>query len=218
MKQKTIKVFLVDDHAVVRDGLRLLIQSEQDMEVLGDAANGREAVQRAIMLRPEVVIMDVAMPELNGIDAIQQIKKRHSSIQILVLSMHSSPEHVFRAFRAGASGYLLKESAGRELKDAVRAVSGGRQYISNSIADIMAGSHIQRQIGHTTPLDRLSMREREVLQLVVEGSSSSEIAEALDISVKTVETYRNRLMQKLAISDVPGLVKFAIASGLVVLD
>ncbi len=218
MKEKAIKVFLVDDHAVVRDGLRLLLESEGDMEVLGDAANGREAVQKVSMLKPDVVIMDIAMPELNGIDAIQQIKKRQSSVQILVLSMHSSPEHVFRAFRAGAHGYLLKESAGRELKDAVRAVSGGLHYISNTIADIMAGSHIQRQSGHAGPLDRLSMREREVLQLVVEGHSSSEIAEYLDISVKTVETYRNRLMQKLAISDIPGLVKFAISSGLVVLE
>lgn len=218
MKVEPIRVFLVDDHALVRDGLRFLLEAEGDIKVLGDAGNGREAVHRVLSLKPEVIIMDIAMPELNGIDAIHRIRERLPSVKVVVLSMYASSEHVFRAFEAGARAYLLKESAGRELKDAVRAVSDGRRYVSNRIADIMANSYVHRQSGRTSPLDRLSMREREVMQLVVEGNSNAQIAESLKISIKTVETYRSRLMNKLEISDVPGLVKFAISSGLISLE
>jgi len=216
----SITVFLADDHAVVRDGLRFLLEAEHDIKVVGDAANGRDAVRRVVQLCPDVAIMDIAMPELNGIEAARKIGQVCPSTQVIILSMHSTTEHVFRALQAGARGYLLKESAGIEVVNAVRAVHAGHRYLSQRISDRLIDDYVhQRQDAEARgPLARLSPREREVLQLVVEGKSSAEIADILSLSLKTVETYRSRLMRKLGISDLPGLVKFAIQHGLTPLE
>jgi DNA-binding NarL/FixJ family response regulator len=216
----SITVFLADDHAVVRDGLRFLLEAQPDIEVIGDAANGREAVRRVIQLCPDVVVMDIAMPELNGIEAAWQIRDMCPSTQTVVLSMHSTTEHVFRALQAGVHGYLLKESAGTEVVNAVRAVHAGHRYLTEKISDRLIDDYVRQRHAPEarSPLARLSPREREVLQLVVEGRSSAEIAGILFLSPKTVETYRSRLMRKLGIGDLPGLVKFAIQHGLTPLE
>jgi RNA polymerase sigma factor (sigma-70 family) len=213
----SITVFLADDHAVVRDGLRALLAAQRDLEVIGDAANGREAVQQVAQLCPDVVIMDIAMPELNGIEATGQIRKRCPSAQVIILSMHASVEHIYRALQAGARGYLLKESAGAEVGDAVRVVYAGRRYLSQKISDELIDDYLlQRQDKElASPLTLLSPREREILQLVVEGKSSAQIAKILSLSPNTVDTYRSRMMQKLNINDLPGLVKFAIQHQLI---
>jgi DNA-binding NarL/FixJ family response regulator len=213
----SITVFLADDHAVVRDGLRSLLEAQPDIRVVGDAANGREAVRQVVQLCPDVVVLDIAMPELNGIEAARGISRDCPSARTVILSMHSTAEHVFRALQAGARGYLLKESAGIEVVNAVRAVHAGRRYLSQKISDTLIDDYV-RQRQPESPLSRLSRRERQVLQLVVEGQSSAEIAETLSLSPKTVETYRSRLMGKLGISDLPGLVKFAIQHGLTPLE
>jgi len=211
-----IKVFLADDHAVVRDGLRALLEAQAEITVVGDATNGRKAVDQVRKLRPDVVVMDIAMPELNGIEATQQIRESCPSTQVVILSMHSSPEHVFRALQAGARGYLIKESAGKEVALAVRALHAGRRYFSQQITDTVIDDYLhQRQFSSDqSPLGSLSPREREVLQLVVEGKSSAETANTLYLSIKTVETYRSRIMEKLGIHNLPSLVKFAIQHGI----
>ena len=215
-----ITVFLADDHAVVRDGLQFLLEAQPDIRVVGDAADGREAVRHVARLCPDVVVMDIAMPELNGIEAAREVRYVCPAAQVIILSMHSTTEHVFRALQAGARGYLLKESAGIEVVKAVRAVHAGHRYLSQKISDQLVDDYVrQRQSAETvSPVSRLSPREREVLQLVVEGKSNVEIARILSLSPKTVETYRSRLMHKLGISDLPGLVKFAIQHGLTPLE
>jgi DNA-binding NarL/FixJ family response regulator len=211
-----ISVFIADDHTIVRDGLRLLLELQADIRVIGSAADGRQAVYQVRKLCPDVVVMDVAMPGLNGIEATRQIRQISPSSQVLILSMYATSEHIFHALQAGALGYLLKESAAVEVVNAVRAVYAGHRYLCHKIDDVKIDSYIhQRQIsGAKSPLESLSPREREVLQLVVEGKSSAEIADILYLSSKTVETYRSRLMQKLDIKDIPSLVKFAIQHGL----
>jgi RNA polymerase sigma factor (sigma-70 family) len=216
----TIKVFLADDHTVIRDGLRFMLEAQGDITVVGDAADGRQAVTQVQKLKPDVVIMDIAMPELNGIEATQQIRQTCPSTQVVILSVYSNAEHIFRALQAGARGYLLKESAGKEVVSAVRTVRVGRRYLSRKIAETMIDDYVhQRESTEAkSPLERLSPREREVLQLVVEGKSSKEIANIIHLSPKSVETYRSRLMQKLNVNDLPGLVKFAIQHGLTTLE
>lgn len=207
-----IRVLLADDHAVVRDGLRALLEAQPGIEVVGDAANGHEALRQARQLHPDVVVMDIAMPEMNGIEAMEQMHDALPAMQVLILSMHSSTEHIFRALQAGARGYLLKDSAGSEVVEAVRAVHAGRRYLSHKIAAAVLDDYIaeRRQV---SPLESLSRRERQILQLVVEGKSSAEIGTLLFLSPKTVDTYRSRMMGKLDIADLPSLVKFAIQHG-----
>jgi DNA-binding NarL/FixJ family response regulator len=207
----TIRVLIADDHAILRDGLKALLSASRDIDIVAEVGNGREAVRRAQELNPDVVIMDIAMPDLNGVDAVRLLREKCPSTRIVMLSMHSSSEHVFRAFNAGATGYLLKESAGAEVESAVRAASVGRRYISRSIAALAPP---QTEGRSRSPLESLSARERQVLQLVVEGHSSTEIAQQVHLSPKTVETYRSRLMRKLGVSDLPALVKFALEHGI----
>lgn len=216
----SIKVFLADDHAVVRDGLRYLLETEKNISVIGAAADGRETVRQVKKIRPDVVIMDIAMPELNGIEATQQICETDLGTRVVILSMYASKEHIFRALQAGAQGYLLKESAGQEVAKAVRTVHAGGRYLSQRITETVIDDYVYQAQASSgdSPLDRLSSREREILQLVVEGKSSVEIAETLFLSPKTVETYRSRLMQKLGVKDLPSLVKFAIRHGVTTLD
>ena len=216
----SITVFLADDHAVVRDGLRYMLGAQPDIRVVGDTADGREAVKRGVELQPDVVIIDINMPELNGIEASIQILNECPIIKIIILSMYATEEHIFRALKAGVRGYLLKETAGIEVVDAVRAVYEGSRHLSEKISDKVIDNYVRQREGAEArgPLEKLSPREREVLQLVVEGKSSAEIAEILCLSPKTVETYRSRMMQKLGISDLATLVKFAIQQGLTPLE
>ena len=214
-----IKVFLADDHAVVLDGMRALLEVETDIQVIGTAADGRAAARRIKKLNPDVVVLDIAMPELNGIEATARICESNPATRVLILSMHDTSEHIFRALKAGARGYLLKESAGKEVVAAIRAIHAGGRYLSRRIEETVIDNyvHLRESASPPSPLEKLSSREREILQLVVEGKSSAEIAKSLSISPKTVETYRSRLMQKLALKDLPSLVKFAIQHGLTTL-
>ena len=193
---------------MMRDGLKALLSASRDISVIAEVSNGRDAVRMAQELKPDVVIMDISMPELNGIEASRLLSDKCPATRVVILSMHSSSEHVFRAFEAGATGYLLKESAGSEVEAAVRTVHAGRRYLSRALAALDPAA--QSEAGRASPLDSLSARERQVLQLVVEGHSSNEIAKFVHLSPKTVETYRSRLMKKLGVKDVTGLVKFAI--------
>lgn len=216
----TVKVFLVDDHAVVREGLCSLLEAEKDIHIVGESGDGRDAVRQVQRLCPDIVIMDIAMPNLNGIEATRQIVETCPSTQVIILSMYSSNEHISEALKSGAMGYILKGSSAQEVIEAVRVVKSGGHYLSQPISEMVIEEYLNPdRTGLThSPLEKLSSREREILQLVVEGKSSAEIAEILYISPKTVETYRSRLMQKLQIKDLPSLVKFGIKHGLITID
>lgn len=212
-----IRILIADDHAIVRDGLRMILETHGEMKVVGETADGLEAVKQAGTLRPDIIIMDISMPNLNGIEATRRILTDHPKIRIVILSMLSGPEDIFRALRAGATGYLLKESVGAEVIQAVLAVNSGKRYLSRKVDDIVIDSYILERGLETgkSPLEQLSPREREVLRMVAEGKTSGEIAGILFLSTKTVETYRSRLMQKLGLKDIPSLVKFAMGQGMV---
>ena len=208
----TIRVLLIDDHAVVREGVGYLLGAQAGMRVIGSFGDGREAVRYAVIEHPDVAIVDISMQGMNGIEVVRQIHDACPETKILMLSMHASPEYVHQSFQAGAQGYVLKESAGSEVVDAVRAVSEGKRYLSRRIG----GEAIERYLGERgadNPLARLSARERQVLQLVVEGRTSAEAAELLGLSPKSVESYRSRMLAKLGLEDLPALVKFAIRHG-----
>jgi DNA-binding NarL/FixJ family response regulator len=215
-----ISVFLADDHAVMRDGLRAILEAQDDIRVVGEATNGRDAARRVAELRPNVVVMDIGMPELNGIEATQRICESCPSVRVIILSMHLTGEYIRRALAAGARGYVVKEAAGAEVVQAVRAVSRGSRYLSARVSEQVLDEYPRpRTDAHADdPLSLLSPREREVLQLVVEGKTSAEIAQLIFLSPKTVETYRSRLMTKLGVSDLPSLVKFAIQHGVTQLE
>ena len=211
-----ISVFIADDHAIVREGLAALLAAQPDIRIAGSAGNGREALAAVLQARPAVLIMDIAMPEMNGIEATRQIHDALPQTHIVILSMHAGAEHVFQALEAGARGYVLKESAAKEICEAERAVHLGRRYLSAKVAEVLA-ERVGRRAA-VSPLESLSKREREILKLVADGCSSARIAEMLHLSPKTVDTYRSRLMEKLNLSDIAGLVKFAIQHGLTSLD
>ena len=197
----------------MRDGLRAILEREGGIEVVATASNGRETVLEARRLNPDIVLMDIVMPELSGIEAAAQIRDHCESTRVIILSMHSTVEHIFRALQAGAMGYLLKGSAGSEVVEAVRAVHAGRRFLTRKVSDVVVDGYV-REHRASSPLESLSPREREVMLLVVEGRSSREIADALHLSPKTVETHRSRLMEKLGVENVIGLVKFAVQHGL----
>lgn len=213
----SIRVFIADDHAIIRDGLISLLKQQPDIQVIGNASDGLETITQVTDLKPDVIVMDISMPHMNGIEATQQILTDIPRTRIIILSMHSTSEHVFRALQAGARGYLLKESAGSELVQAIRTVHSGGRYLSQKITDTVVTDYLKSDKS-TSPLEMLSAREREVLQLVAEGKSSLEISKFLFLSTKTIETYRSRLMTKLGIKDIPSLVKFAVQHGLTSLD
>jgi DNA-binding NarL/FixJ family response regulator len=215
----TIRVVLADDHAIVREGLRALLERQPDMQVVETAVNGREAVQLVDEHMPDIIVLDISMPDLNGIEAIHQMLPRHPGLGVIVLSIHSTKPYVFRALKAGASGYLIKETAGLEVVEAVRAVHKGERFLSQHILDLLDNWEEKIDLAaETSPLEQLTRREREVLQMVAEGKSSREIADVLDISSKTVDSYRSRLMHKLEVEDLAGLVKFAIRHGVIPLE
>lgn len=211
-----IRVALVDDHAMIREGLRSLLEKSGFIEVVGEAATGAECLTMLEAWRPEVVVMDISMPELNGIETTREITRQWPGVRVVILSVHSTTEHVYQAFAAGAMGYVLKESIGKELFKAIRAAHGARRYLSEKI-EATGGEQFLPSVAQKSPLESLSRRERQVLQLVVEGHASVEIAARLVLSAKTVETYRSRLMQKLGVHDITALVKFAIQHGLTTL-
>ena len=213
-----ISVLLVDDHTVVRDGVRQLLEVQPGIRVIGSFADGREAVGFAKANDFDVAVVDVGMPGLNGIEVARQIHDACPESHVLMLSMHSNPEFVYQAFEAGAQGYLLKESAGSEVIDAVKAVHGGKRFLSRKIAGNPLEHYIRERRRKGSPLLQLSAREREVLQLIVEGKTSAEVGLMLNLSPKSVDTYRSRLMKKLDIGDMPGLVKFTIRYGLTSID
>jgi DNA-binding NarL/FixJ family response regulator len=207
----TIRVLLADDHTLMREGLRALLATTTDIEVVGEVRTGREAERQVPQINPDVVLMDIAMPDLNGIEAARVIHLKCPAVRIVMLSMHATAEYVYRAFEAGACGYLLKEVAVEEVITAVRTVHGGARYLSPALAESVPDPGAGYARG---PIDSLSTRERQVLQLVVEGRTSNEIARMIHLSPKSVDTYRSRLMLKLAVRDLPSLVKFALEHGL----
>ena len=209
-----IRILLADDHAVVREGLRTILEAQGDMNIVGEASDGREAMNKAEVLRPDVIIMDISMPELSGIEATRMIMLRAPTARIIILSMHHTREYVSRAMQAGARAYLLKESAGCSAVTAVRTVMRGRQYFSEGIEAPLMKRTGTPELPKTL-LESLSRRERETLQLAVEGNTNAAIAERFQVSVKSIETYRSRLMQKLDISNVPDLVIFALQHGVI---
>lgn len=208
-----IRVLLADDHSVLRDGLEAMLHTQPGIAVVGHATDGREAVCKALELAPDVTIMDIVMPELDGIEATHRVRSRCPRSRVVILSMYSTTEHIFRALQAGAQGYLLKESAGAEVIAAVRSVHAGRRYLSQKITEAVIDDYI-RDHQACSPVDALSRRERQILQGVAEGKSTAQLARALCLSPKTVDTYRSRLMQKLDIDGVAAMVRFAIECGL----
>ena len=216
-----IRIVVADDHAIIREGLGVMLTHQPDMEVVGIAANGREAIWLVDEHEPDVAVMDISMPDLNGIEAIQQILPRHPDIKVIMLSIHATKPYVHRALKAGAMGYLIKkETTRREVVEAVRAVYRGERYLSQRIADLLTDVSFQqlKTSIEPSPLEQLSPREREILQLVAEGKTSQQIAKRLSISPKTVDTYRSRLMHKIGVDDVASLVRFAIQHEVISLE
>lgn len=212
-----IRVLIADDHAVVAEGLRFVVQAQPDMEVVDCVQDGREAVRRALATEPNIVLIDHAMPVLNGTEATRLILERCPKTRVIILSMHTNQVHVLHALQAGAMGYVAKKSAAKEVVDAIRAVHQGTRYLSKELVDKVI-DQVLRRAPDQEPLERLSSRERQVLQMIAEGHAVAEIAATLSLSPKTVETYRARMMEKLDIHDMATLVKFAIQSGLTPLE
>jgi two-component system, NarL family, response regulator NreC len=204
-----IRVLIVDDHGIVRDGVALILERQGHMQVVGTAATGKEAVLVAANLKPDVIIMDLVLPELSGVDATERILSLLPQTQVVVLSVCHTSEHVFRALRAGARGYVSKEAACAELVCAVKAVFVGATYLSPRITEVVIDCLLHKS-ALQSPLERLSGREREVLHLTVGGSSSAEIARQLALSRRTIDTYRSRVMEKLGVADLTGLIHFAV--------
>jgi DNA-binding NarL/FixJ family response regulator len=210
-----IRVLLADDHTLVRAGLRSLLQGLSGVEVVGEAGDGHEAVRLAETLHPEVVLLDIGMPGLNGLEAARRLGTASPSTRVLILSMHNAEEYVLRALRSGCAGYLLKGSAVSELEIAVRAVARGDIYLSPAVSKQVVDDYVVRTRGGAEPLDALTSRQREILQLVAEGHTSKTIAHRLGLSFKTVEAHRAQIMERLDIHDLAGLVRFAVRVGLV---
>jgi DNA-binding NarL/FixJ family response regulator len=213
-----IRVLLVDDHALVRAGIRSLLEKIAGVEVVGEASNGREALEFVRLHLPNLVLMDIAMRELGGLETLPRIIKDFPSVKVVILSAHANEEYVIRALRSGASGYMLKDAATAELELVIKSVAQGKTYLSPSISRPVIDSYLLRVGGEVSPLEQLTARQREVLQMIAEGKNTKEIAGELEVSVKTVEAHRLQLMARLNIHDVPGLVRYAIRSGLVSSD
>ena len=217
---KKVKLMVADDHKIFRQGIKKLLEEESDLQVAGEAANGREAVKKATELKPDVILMDITMSTLNGLEATKQIKKVLPDVKVIMLTMHKNEEYVLQSFQAGASGYILKEGAVEELVSAIRSIHQDKSFLSPTISKTLIDAYLRKmETGKTeTPFDLLTDREREVLQLIAEGYTNREVAKALFISVKTVEAHRAHIMQKLNIHDIAKLVKYAIQKGLVDLN
>lgn len=211
----TFRILIADDHSLVRAGFRSLLEQLHDCTVVAEVGDGREALRVVAELQPDVVLMDVKMPTLNGLEATARISRDHPAVRVVILSMYTNEEYVLQALRAGAVGYLLKDAATAELQLAIQAAVRGEMYLSPSISKRVLQDYIQLVGNGGSMLDALTSRQREVLQLIAEGRTMKEIAQALQISVKTAESHRTQLMERLDIHDVTGLVRFAIRAGLV---
>jgi len=212
-----VRILLADDHTVMRAGLRLLLERHEHFEVVGEAADGREAVEIASQQKPDVVVMDVAMPHLNGVEAARQILTRNPDIAIVMLSMHSDESYVLRSLKAGARAYLLKDSAEADLIAAIQAITEGRSFFSPGVRALLKEDYIYRlqKFGADDTYELLTAREREVLQLVAEGRSNKEVASLLGLSLYTVETHRTHILQKLNLHSVPELILYAVRKGII---
>jgi DNA-binding NarL/FixJ family response regulator len=219
---ENIKVLLADDHTLVRAGLKSLITELRGVEVVGEASDGREAVRMIEEIQPDIVLLDIAMAELNGLEVTARVDKDFPDVKVVILSMHSNEEYVLQALKAGAAGYLLKDSLPSEIDVAIQSVNAGKVYLSPSISQKLVGDYLKRisdsvyedkeEVGI---YDLLTGRQREILQLIAEGNSTKQIADKLTVSVKTIETHRSQIMDRLQIHDIPGLVRYAIRSGLI---
>ncbi len=212
-----LRILLGDDHAILRSGLRKILQERGDWEVVGEAGDGRETVRQALELRPDVVILDIGMPLLNGIEATSQIARRLPDVRILILSMHANEAYIVQALGAGAKGYMLKDAADTELIRAVSAVAGGKSYFSPAVSKVMLDDYVRHlsEKGLTDRYETLSEREREVFQLVAEGHSNKEIATLCSVSPATIETHRARILQKLDVHNTAELVLYAVRRGVI---
>ena len=212
-----IRILLADDHTLVRQGLRLMLEREPGLKVVAEAANGREALDAVDTCQPRVIIMDLAMPTLNGIEAARQIHLKHPAICIVVLSMHSDESYVLRALKAGARAYLLKDSADTDLIHAVKAVTEGKAFFSPAISRVLVEDYVRQlqQKGVEDSYELLTSREREILQLIGEGKSNKDVAQMLNLSPYTVETHRSNVMEKLNLHSVPELILYAVRKGVV---
>jgi len=213
----SVRILLADDHTILRKGLRLLLERESDFGVVAEASNGREAVDAVNRDAPDVVIMDIAMPLLNGIEATKRISAEHPKSAVIILSVHSDEAYILRALKAGARGYLLKDSAENDLIQAVRVVAAGKAYFSPAVSKILADDYVRqvRQQGLEDPYDLLTARERELLQLIAELKPTKEIAALLGLSPHTVDTHRGNLMQKLNIHSIPEVILYAVRKGII---
>ncbi len=209
---KRIRILLADDHAVVRQGFKMILSAQSDMEIVGEAGNGREAVELAEELKPDIVVMDVAMPELNGIEATRRLASSTPHTRVVALSMHKDNVYVREILRAGARGYLLKDSVASDVVTAIRSVARGESYLSPAVSNAVLDDYRKHV---TNPIDLLSSREREVLQMLAEGKTNKEIAVVLNLSVYTVDAHRGRIMEKLNVHSINELVRFAVRNGLI---
>jgi two-component system response regulator NreC len=209
---KQIRILLADDHAVVRQGFKMILAEQPDMEIVGEAGNGREALKLAEALKPDIVVMDVTMPELNGIEATRRMIDVAPHARVVALSMHKDSVYVREILRAGARGYLLKDSVAADLVSAIRAVAQGEGYISPAVSNAVLDDYRKHV---TDPIDMLTSREREVLQMLAEGKTNKEIAVVLNLSVYTVDAHRGRIMEKLNLHSINEMVRFAVRNGLI---
>jgi DNA-binding NarL/FixJ family response regulator len=211
------RILLADDHKLMRSGLKALIEQQPDLTVVGEADDGRQAVALAISLKPDLLVMDIGMPNLNGIEAAHQITQANSGTAIVILSMHSDESYVLRALKAGAKGYLLKDSAESDLIRAVHAVAGGKSFFSPAVSKVLLDDYVRKlqRSGAEDAYDLLTPREREVLQLIAEGKSNKDVANLLNLSVYTVETHRSNIMEKLNLRGIPELILYAVRKGII---
>ncbi len=214
---RKIRVLLADDHTLIRRGLRLVIEQHPDLTVVGEAEDGRQAVSLATSLKPDVAVLDIGMPNLNGIEAAKQITEGESGAAVVILSMYSDETYILRALKAGARGYLLKDSAESDLERAIRSVAGGKSFFSPTVSRVLLEDYMRKlqRTGGENSYDLLTPREKEILQLVAEGKSNKEVAEVLKLSVYTVETHRGNLMEKLKLKGVPELILYAVRKGII---
>jgi DNA-binding NarL/FixJ family response regulator len=214
---RKIRILLADDHQLMRSGVRLMLEREPDLAVVGEASDGREAVSLTKSLKPEVVVMDVGMPNLNGIEAAQQMTEEDPDLAIVMVSMHSDESYVLRALKAGARGYLLKDSAEADLIKAVHAVGGGKSFFSPAVSKMLLDDYVRKlkRSGTEDVYDLLTPREREILQLIAEGKSNKDVANLLNLSVYTVESHRSNLMEKLHLRGLPELILYAVRRGII---
>jgi DNA-binding NarL/FixJ family response regulator len=211
---KKLRILLADDHVVMREGLKLLVNAQTDMEVVGEASDGKQALQKAGELQPDVVVMDISMPELNGAQATERVKKRDPSVKVLALTMHEDEDHLRQLLKAGASGYVIKHAAAEELTQAIRLVAAGGMYIAPTLASKMVDSYVRAPSPESEPRSSdLSAREAEVMRLIAQGFTNKEIAVRLRLSIKTVETYKTRLMEKLDLRSRADIVRYALRQG-----